>query len=77
MSALQKILSGLATTLMKFQCKGASWIIRNKSHNSMKIRENPQNVLPGLWILVQPNTMYLYFSHSQTFRQLINIKICA
>ena len=24
----------------------------------MKIPENPENVLPGLWILLHPNTMY-------------------
>ena len=24
----------------------------------MKIRENPENVLPGLWILLHPNTMH-------------------
>ena len=44
--------------------------------NSMKIRENPENIRPGLWIILHPNTMR-YFSHSQTFRKLINIKIWA
>ena len=41
---------------MKFPCGGASWTL--DSHNSMKIRENPENVLPGLWILLHLNTMY-------------------
>ena len=43
----------------------------------MKIRENPESVLNGLWILFHPNTMCKYFSRSRTFRQLISIKICA
>ena len=25
--------------------------------NSMKIRENPENALPGLWILLHPNAV--------------------
>ena len=44
------------TPLMKFPWGGASWTL--DSHNSMKIPENPENVLPGLWILLHPNTMY-------------------
>ena len=43
----------------------------------MKILKNPKSVFPGLPILLHPNTMCWYFSHSQTFRQLIIIKICA
>ena len=41
---------------MKFPCGGASWT--SDSHNSMKIRRNPENLLPGLWILLHPNTKY-------------------
>ena len=45
----------LATPLMEFPCGGASWTL--DQHNSMKIRENPESVLPGLFILLHPNTM--------------------
>ena len=42
--------------MMKFLCGGASWTL--DSHDSMKIPENTENVLPGLRILLHPNTMY-------------------
>ena len=40
------MISGLVMPLMKLQCGGASWTL--DPHNSMKIHENPENVLPGL-----------------------------
>ena len=46
---------GLATSLMKFPCGDASWTL--DPHNSMKIRENPENICTGLWIILHPNTM--------------------
>ena len=42
--------------MMKFPCGGASWTL--DSYNSMKICKNPENFLPGLWILLHLNTMY-------------------
>ena len=49
------MVSGLATLLMKVLSGGTSWTL--DPHNSMKIRENPENVLPGLWILWHLNAM--------------------
>ena len=60
---------------MKYPCGGAKWTL--DLHDSMKICEKPENVLLGLWIHLHPSTMCSYFSHSQTFRHLMNIKICA
>ena len=46
-------------SLMKFtgggRGRGASGTLDH--YNSIKIRENTENVLPGLWILFHPNTM--------------------
>ena len=47
--------SELETPMMKFPCRDASWTL--DPHNSMKTRENPENFLPGLWILLYPNTV--------------------
>ena len=66
---------GVSDAMMKYPCWGASWTL--DPYNSMKTREKPENVLPGLWILLHPSTMCSYFSHSQTFRHLTNIKMCA
>ena len=43
----------------------------------MKIRENPENVLPGLWILLHPNTMYtrLMITHFVAVVDELNQKI--
>ena len=32
-----------------------SWTL--DPHNPMKMRENPKNVFPGLWVLSHPNNM--------------------
>ena len=40
---------------MKFLSGGVSWTL--DPHNSMKICENPENVLPGLWILLYLSAM--------------------
>ena len=41
--------------LMEFLCGDPSSTLH--VHNSMKICENPENFLPGLWILLHHNTM--------------------
>ena len=48
-------ISGLATPLMLFLCWEASWTF--DPHNSIKIRTSSENVLPGLRVLLHPNTM--------------------
>ena len=42
--------------MMKFPSKGASWAL--DLHSSMKFCENSENVFPGLWILLNLNTMH-------------------
>ena len=42
---------------MKFPYGGKNWTLG--MHNSMEILENPENVLPGLWIILHPNTMLI------------------
>ena len=62
---------------MKFSCGGASWIL--DPNNCMKIRKNPGSILLGLWILLHPNIMCQYFSHSHSFFNiniLMLIDIC-
>ena len=56
--------------------KGAVYFLTltSQKYLAMKICENLENVFPGLWILLHPNTVLL-FSLSQTFRQQ-TIKIC-
>ena len=59
---------------MKFLCGVTSWTL--DPNNSMKIRENLENVRPVLRIPLNPNTMWYDFSHSQIIWELMNIKIC-
>ena len=44
-------------SLMKFTEGGGGASGTLDHYNSIKIRENTENVLPGLWILFHPNTM--------------------
>ena len=48
-------ISGLTTPWIKFLWAGTSWTL--DPHNSIKICGDPENVLPGLWVLLHPNTM--------------------
>ena len=47
---------------MKSSCGGVSWALNQ--HCSLKIRENPENVHPGLWILLHHKTCHvlIFFS---------------
>ena len=44
---------GVSDDIDKISVRGASCTL--DQHNSMKIRENAENVLSGLWILLHPN----------------------
>ena len=58
------MLDHLCSTLdeVKFPCGGATWTL--DPQNFMKVRKNPENVCPGLRILLHHNAMcwYLFFS---------------
>ena len=51
------MLDHLCSTLdeVKFPCGGATWTL--DPQNFMKICKNPENVYPGLWILLHHNAM--------------------
>ena len=53
----KKMLDHLCSTLdeVKFPCGGATWTL--DPQNFMKIRKNPENVCPGLRILLHHNAM--------------------
>ena len=48
---------GISDAIPKVFVRGASWTL--DLHNSMKVCENPESVLTGLWILLHPNRLDL------------------